>query len=181
MSNKQKAWDEPHIQAFEARHPVGTKARLALALLLYTAQRRGDVIRMGRQHIKGGLIAVTQSKTGSSLSIPIHPELASVIAATPTQHLTLLTTAYGAAFTPAGFGNWFRDRCAEAGLPTGYNAHGLRKAACRRLAEAGCSTLEIMAISGHRNLEEVETYVRSANQVRLGRQAMARLPTGRPS
>jgi integrase len=47
-----RTWSEDEIATFEAHHPVGSKTRLALALLLYTAQRRSDVVRMGRQHRK---------------------------------------------------------------------------------------------------------------------------------
>lgn len=170
------AWEEEDIEKFEKRHSIGTKARLALALLLYTAQRRSDVVRMGRQHLRpGGLIRVRQSKTNALLDIPLHPDLAAVLEASPTGDLTFLVTEYGAAFAPAGFGNWFRERCAEANLPKGYNAHGLRKAACRRLAEADCTAFQIMAISGHKNIEEVETYIRSVNQAKLARVAIGRL------
>lgn len=170
------AWSEEDIARFEARHPIGSKARLAFALLLYTAQRRGDVIRMGRQHVRSGLISVRQSKTGAMLDIPLHPDLAAIIEASEIEGMMFLTTQYGKPFSPAGFGNWFGGRCREAGLPAGYNAHGLRKAACRRLAEAGCTTLQIMAISGHKTIEEVETYTRAVDQIRLGREAMSRLP-----
>ena len=91
---------------------------------------------------------------------------------TPSRHLTLLTTAYGKPFTAAGFGGWFRDRCDEAGLPQ-CSAHGLRKAACRRLAEAGCSSKVIAAISGHKSLREVERYVEAADQERMARVGIA--------
>jgi integrase len=62
-------WTEDDIAAFERKHPIGSRARLALALLLYTAQRRADVIQMGRQHVRDGLIHVRQSKTGASLAV----------------------------------------------------------------------------------------------------------------
>src|SRR5262249_11213611 len=68
-------WTEEEIAQFEAHHPIGTKPRLALALLLYTIQRRSDVVRMGRQHIKGGVLTVRQEKTGVTLAIPVHPHL----------------------------------------------------------------------------------------------------------
>jgi integrase len=49
------------IAQYEAYHAIGTKARLAFALGYFTMQRRGDVIRMGRQHIRsGGELHVTQ-------------------------------------------------------------------------------------------------------------------------
>jgi integrase len=141
-------WTEDEIKQFEARHGQGTRARLALSLLLYTGQRRGDVIRMGRQHIRDGVLHIRQQKTGIELAIPVHAILAANIADTPSDHLTLLTTQTGKPFSAAGFGNWFRDRCNEAGLAD-CSAHGLRKAAARRLAEAGCTMHEIAAITGH--------------------------------
>jgi integrase len=86
-----------------------------------------------------GRLSVRQSKTGVSLKIPVRPELAEAIDATPSEHLTFLTTSHGKPFAVAGFGNWFREQCDMAGLQ-GFSAHGLRKAACRRLAEAGCGS-----------------------------------------
>ena len=102
-------WSEDDIVAFEAMHPIGSRARLALALLLFTAQRRGDVIRMGRQHIRDGTIHVTQRKTGAVLAIPIHRDLAAIIDAAPSDHLTFLVTRDGSPFSDAGFGNLFRE------------------------------------------------------------------------
>src|SRR6266478_2911636 len=68
-------WTDAEIAQFEAHHPIGTKPRLALALLLYTAQRRSDVVKMGRQHIRDGVLTVKQEKTGVTLAIPVHPHL----------------------------------------------------------------------------------------------------------
>jgi integrase len=166
-------WAESEIATFESRHPIGGMARLAFALLLYTAQRRSDVVRMGRQHVRGGVVHVRQQKTGAMLAIPLHPELATVIDATPSEHLTFLTTSFGKPFTAAGFGNWFRERCNEAELPQNCAAHGLRKAACRRLAEAGCSANVIASISGHTTLTEVARYTKAADQERMAREGMA--------
>ena len=168
-------WSEAEITQFETEHPIGSKPRLAFGLLLYTAQRRSDVVRMGRQHIRNGAMQVRQDKTGAMLEIPIHPELGVILDATPSGHLTLLTTEYGKPFTAAGFGNWFRERCDKAGLPKNCSAHGLRKAACRRLAEAGCTIKQIAAISGHRTLSEVQRYTDAADQARLARDAMRTL------
>src|SRR5499427_6950572 len=76
-------WTDAEIAQFEAHHPIGTKPRLALALLLYTAQRRSDVVKMGRQHIRDGVLTVKQQKTGTMLAIPVHPDLRAVLDATP--------------------------------------------------------------------------------------------------
>jgi integrase len=112
---------------------------------------------MGRQHIRDGVVHVRQQKTRAMLAIPLH----------------LLTTAYGKPFTAAGFGNWFREQCNEANIPRHCSAHGLRKAACRRLAEAGCSANVIASISGHTTLTEVARYTRAADQERMAREGMA--------
>jgi integrase len=165
-------WSEENIAAFEWAHPIGTRARLALAVLLYTAQRRGDVVRLGRQHIRDGALHVHQQKTGASLIIPLHSELRKILNKTPTKNMTFLTTREGKPFTAAGFTNWFRECCNEAKLPNGLSAHGLRKAACRRLAEAGCTAHEIMSISGHASLREVQRYTAAADQARMARAAM---------
>jgi integrase len=167
-------WTEQELTQFEAHHPIGTKPRLALALGIYTVQRRGDVIRIGRQHIRGGALHITQSKTGAGLVIPVRPELKAVLKATPSKHLTFLTTGGGRPYQGAYFSLQFRRWCEEAGLPSRCIFHGLRKAGCRRLAEAGCSANEIAAWSGHKTLREVARYTTAADQERLARNALTR-------
>jgi integrase len=168
------SWTEAEIEQFQACHRPGTTARLALALLLHTGQRRSDVIQIGRQHISDGVVHVRQQKTGIELVIPIHTALAAIIADTPADHLTLLTTQTGKPFSAAGFGNWFRDRCNQAGLRH-CSAHGLRKAAARRLAEAGCTMHEIASITGHASLSEIQRYTKAADQKRLALSAMEKV------
>ena len=142
--------------------------------MLYTAQRRSDVVRMGRQHIKDGVLTVKQQKTGVTLAIPVHPHLQTVLDATPSEHLTFLVTATGKPYGGNAFSEQFRNWCDAAGLPKRCKPHGLRKAACRRLAEAGCSANEIMAISGHATMKELVRYTAAADQARLARNAMAK-------
>jgi integrase len=174
-SDGHHSWSDAEIAAYEARHPIGSKARLALALGLYTAQRRSDVVCFGKQNIKNGVLTFRQKKTGTTLAIPVHAELAKIIAASATGDLTLLVTNRGRVFSGNGFNDAFRDWCNEAELPTTCVFHGLRKAALTQLAEAGCSVHEIQAISGHKNLKEVEHYTRAVDQARLARAAMERI------
>jgi integrase len=170
-----KGWTDEDLAAFEAHWASGTRERLAYALCLYTGQRRSDVIRMGRQHVSGGRISVVQQKTAHRLKIRIHPRLAEEIAAHASAGgLTFLTTQSGVGFTVEGFGNFFRDACADAGLK-GKSPHGLRKSAGRRLAEAGCTEKEIAAILGHSTLGEVARYTREANQATLADAAMDKI------
>ncbi len=173
-------WTEDEISAFEAKHPLGTRARLAFALLLYSAQRRGDVVRMGRQHVRQNVLSITQEKTGTLVEIPVHSQLQAAIGAGPTGSLTFLVTETGKSFTAAGFGNWFHKVCADAELEC-CSAHGLRKAASRRLAEAGCTAHEIMAITGHKTLKEVTRYTAAVDRRRLAHTAMQKVKKGTPS
>src|SRR5262249_25488993 len=129
--------------------------------------------RRGHQHIRDCALSVRHQKTGKTLAIPLSPSLAAALDATPSKHLTFLVTEDEKPFEAMAFTKWFRRSCDAAGL-SGYSAHGLRKAACRRLAEAGCSANEIAAISGHASLREVERYTRAADQARMARNAMAR-------
>lgn len=167
-------WTEAEVDAFEAKWPVGTKERLGFDLLLYTAQRSGDVRQMTVHQVRDGRVLVRQEKTGQLVDIPLHPRLQNSLAAHKVEHLALLTTQYGKPFTEKGFGNWVSKAAERAGLPH-CSAHGLRKAAARRLAEAGCSAHEIMAITGHQTLKEVERYTREAGRRNLADSAMKRI------
>nr|WP_280952071.1 tyrosine-type recombinase/integrase [Sinorhizobium sp. BJ1] len=154
---------------------MGTKARLALALMLYTSQRRSDVVLFGKQHVTNGWLKFTQQRNRNrkpiTLEIPIHPELQSVIDASPRGDLTFLVTEFNRPFTANGFGNWFRKRCNEAGLPH-CSSHGLRKAAASRLADRGATEHQIMSITGHTTSKEVTRYTKAANQKRLAKSAV---------
>jgi integrase len=168
------SWTYDEIVAFETRHAVGTRARLALALLLYTGQRRSDVVRLGKQHVRDGWLCFTQHKNRRrkpvTLQIPIVPELQRIIDASPCGDLTFLVAQLRRPFTSAGFGNKFRQWCDEAGLQN-CSAHGLRKAAAARLAEMGATEHEIMAVTGHRTSKEVARYT-----ARLGRRRSPNAP-----
>lgn len=170
-----RTWQEEQIAQFEAKFAVGTMPRLAFDLALYTAQRRSDVRTMGPQHVKNGEITVKQLKTGRSITIPLHPNLAESIARTTTGHLAFLLSSRGIPFqSTQSFGNWFGDRCREAGLE-GYAMHGLRKAASRRMAETGLTNQEIKSITGHVTDSEVARYTREAEQITIARRAMAKM------
>jgi integrase len=177
-----KTWSEDHIARFEATHAFGSKARLAFALLLYTGQRRGDVAKIGRQHIYNDVLTIDQGKTNGGeeahLEIPVHPKLREIIDATPTVGVkTFLVTHLGKPYSAPGFGNWFRVLCKQAGCPD-VSAHGLRKAAARRLAEIGCSANQIASITGHASLSEVQRYTKAADRKRMAREAMKKLIEG---
>jgi integrase len=167
-------WNEEDIVAFRARWTLSTMERLALELMLGTVQRRGDVIRLTPRHIRNREWHIRQQKTGASLILPVTPDVQIAIDAMPSvEPFRPFLNRNGEPFEPLAFTCWFRRAALAAGLARGRTAHGLRKAACRRLAEAGCSANVIAAISGHRDWREIQRYTRAAEQARLARQGMA--------
>ncbi len=172
------SWTPEEVDQFRQRHQLGTKAHLALHLLLWTGVRRSDVVLLGRQHMRDGWLKFTQQKNRNRrpvvIEIPVLPELQRIIDASPTGHLTFMVTSSNRPFTPAGFGNWFRDRCNEAGLPH-CSAHGLRKAGAATAAENGATPHMLLAIYGWLSLAEAERYTRAAEKKRLAKDAMGLL------
>jgi integrase/recombinase XerD len=172
-------WTDEEIQQYYDRHPLGTKARLALDLLRYTTGRREDAPRLGRQHMRDGRVRFRQAKNEHrnpiDIDMPLHPRLAESIArAKVSPNMTFLLTEFGKQFTANGFGNKFKDWCRQAGLPH-CSAHGVRKATATALAEAEATPHEIGAVTGHTSLKEVERYTRAANRKKLADAAMAKL------
>ena len=178
-SKGHRTWTDREIASFEALYPIGTEARLAFALLLYTGQRRSDVVRMGRQHVKDGVLTITQKKGGDTVevSIPILPQLQAVLDDVQSRRIgpTFVMTVHGKPRTDAGFTNWFHDLRTRAGLPDGLSPHGLRKAFCRVAAEAGLTPHEIMAISGHTTLKELTRYTAAADRKRMAVAGMRKI------
>ncbi len=174
-------WTLEEVEQYEKRHPVGTKARLALALCLYTFQRRSDVHRIGAAHEKNGRLVFTQFKGRKKhpvhMELPILPELRTILDTTETGDLVYLLNDLGKPFTAAGFGNKMRQWCDQAELPQ-CSSHGLRKAACVRMAMNGATPHEIMAWSGHKTLKEVERYTREAEKRKLAMASMMKAGTG---
>lgn len=166
-------WTDEELAAYETRWPIGTAERLDFAALLYTGQRGGDVVRMLRPGPKATTIAVRQEKTGADLIIPIHPELRRAYQAFPSKGLSLLGDERGRPIGRDALTSRIKKAAAAAGLSGECKAHGLRKALMRRMAEAGNSSKEIAAVSGHKTLKEIERYTAAADQARLAEQAMS--------
>lgn len=168
-------WTDEEIAVYEARWPAGTRERTAFALLLYTGQRTSDVAAMSRGDIvEGRKIRVAQIKTGAKLVIPVHPELKATLERW-TFFKAIVHAPTGEQLSARGIGAMMAKAIDEAGLPTRCVPHGLRKAAARRLAEAGCTTKQIAAITGHRTLSEVQRYTDAADQEGLAEAAIVKL------
>lgn len=165
-------WTAAECAKFESYWPIGSTPRLAFAIGIYTAQRRGDIVRVGDQFREAGepydFLDFVQSKNKErnpvSVSVPILPALEEIIERSETGEATWLITKLGQPFTSDGIGTRFKKWTRAAGLPEHCALHGLRKAACGRMAEQGLTNHEIMAFTGHKTLKEVDRYTRAYNR-----------------
>jgi integrase len=173
-SGEHHTWTEGELKTFETRWPLGTRERLAYALLLYTIQRVGDVARMRRADIVDGELHVIQDKTGAELYLPIVTQLKQAMKAYPAKGLTLIGSENGKQLSRAGLSELMARAIDQAGLPAKCVSHGLRKAGMRRLAEDGATEKQIAAWSGHKTLREIERYTKAADQRRLAKDAPIR-------
>lgn len=172
------SWTEEEVLQFEAKFTIGTMKRLAPGILLYTGQRRSDVVRFGPATVKNDWLVFTQHKNRNrkpvEMALPFVEPLKKLIEQTPgAGKETWLVSARNQPFEGDYFSRWFKDACKVAGVPG--TPHGLRKAAASRLAELGCTEREIMAITGHTTSKEVDRYAKSARQKVLAKSAMDKM------
>jgi integrase len=144
-------------------------------VIAYTGLRRGDCVRIGRQHVRNGVATLKTEKGGftTTVTLPILPVLAVTLEVGPTGDLAFVTGATGEPLTKETFGNYFREACREAGVPG--SAHGVRKVAATRAAENGATVAELEAIFGWHGGAMAAHYTREANRVRLAKEAMHKL------
>lgn len=173
--NGLKAWTEQDLVKFETRHPIGTKPRLALDLLLYTGVRISDVVRLGPQMERDGKLVFSETKGRTRIvkehRIPILPELRASIDATPSGHLVYLVSRYGKEYSVKGFGDWFKGRCRLAEIDPELSAHGLRKLGAQRCVERGATEHQLMALYGWTSTKQAGLYTRKARRETLEAEA----------
>lgn len=159
-------WAIEDVRAFCITWPIGTKQRLALELAMHTGLRRSDLVRVGRQHMRGNVLTIGTQKTKARIAVELPQRVMDIIAATPTGDLHFLVTDYGKPFAVAGFGNWFGDAARKAGIEK--NSHGLRKLAATMAANGGATAHQLMSQFGWSNSKQAEVYTRQADRERLG-------------
>lgn len=168
-SDGHHVWTVDEVAKFQEFHAIGTKPRLAMDILLYTGLRRADAVRLGRQHIKDGVIRYRATKNGVEIIIPLLKPLADSIAAAPIGDLALLVTAHGRPWVKESFGTWFAEQCKLADVPG--RAHGLRKAGATFAANNGANEYQLAAMYGWKNPRMAEVYTRKVNRTKLAEQA----------
>ena len=163
------SWSDDEVALFEARWPIGTRERLALDLLLYTGLRRGDAVKLGRQHVKDGWFKIRAEKNDVWVTAPVLPVLAATIEKSPTGDLSYIATERGKPMTKESFGNFFKAACVAAGVPG--TAHGLRKAGAARAAENGATEEQLKALFGWTDDRTPRIYTRAADRAKLAASA----------
>lgn len=171
------SWTEEEIAQFRRCHALGTRERLGMELILWTDQRRSDVVKMGKAQIVDGRIPVEQEKTGATLWLAVSSQLLEAIVAMRPQDTSpfcFLITKRGGPFTKESFGNFFKKACVKAGLPH-CSAHGLRKATLRRMAELEMSNNLMKSVSGQSRDETLAIYTKAANQKKMADSAVQQI------
>ncbi|MCW4114786.1 tyrosine-type recombinase/integrase [Aurantimonas sp. MSK8Z-1] len=168
-------WTEADVEAYEARWPLGTRQRVWLDVLLYTGLRRGDAVRLGRQHVSGGVATIRTEKSQFTVevTIPILPVLAATLQSGPCGDLAFICGERGTPLTKETFGNDFRAACRAAGVKK--SAHGVRKIGATRAANAGATVSELEALFGWQGGAMASLYTRAADRRRLAKGAIAKL------
>jgi integrase len=166
-------WTVDEVLQYQEHHPLGTQARLALDILLFTGFRRGDAVVFGKQHVRDGIVHIRTAKTKTEVIFPLLRPLAQSIAKTKTGDLAFLCTLKGQPWAKESFGMWFAEQCAAAGVPG--RAHGLRKAGATFAAENGANAMQLCAMYGWTDERMARKYVERASRIRLAEQAANKL------
>jgi integrase len=168
-------WTEADAEAYEKRWPLGTKERVWRDVLFYTGLRRGDAVRLGRQHVRDGVATLRTEKSQGTVpvSLPILPILQRTLDAGPTGELAFICGANGKPLTKESFGTLFRQACRAAGV--NKSAHGCRKIAATRAAENGATVPQLNAIFGWSGTQMASLYTQEADSKRLAAEAIGLL------
>jgi integrase len=169
-------WTEEDAVAYDKRWPIGTKERVWRDVLFYTGLRRGDAVVLGRQHVRDGIATLRTEKSQGEMivSIPILPILQQTLDVGPTGELAFICGTNGKPLTKESFGNAFKKACRAAGLHN-RSAHGCRKIAATRAAEAGATVPQLNAIFGWTGTSMASLYTQAADRKRLALEAMAKV------
>jgi len=194
-----RTWTEEEAAAYEAAYPHGTRERLIYEAYAFTALRRSDMARLGRQHLRPrkaayvgeykvthDLVLPDQHKTGEPLELPILPRLQAAIDALPVDQLMFFTSPAGSPLSGKRIADILAQACKAVGLgpkvcdatgkPKGLCGHGLRKRMAKRLAEEfGCSEFEIMSVLGQKDPRQARTYTAAASRKRMAENALFKL------
>jgi integrase len=167
-------WTEEELDQYAAHWPIGTRERVMWGVFCFTGLRRGDAARLGKQHIRNGVITIDTEKTGTRVTVPVLPELAEILAAGPLGEMSIIASKKGQPLRKEVVGNLFKEACMAAGI-TGKSAHGIRKAAATRAANNGATVATLEAIFGWEGGQMAALYTKAADRKRLAAEHMEKL------
>lgn len=167
-------WTEEELEQYEAFWPLGTRERVMFGVYCFTGLRRGDAAKLGKQHIRNGVITIDTEKNGTRVTIPVLPELAEIIAAGPVGELSIIASKKGQPIRKESLGTMFKEACKAAGIPK-KSAHGIRKAAATRAANNGATVATLEAIFGWEGGQMAALYTRAADRRSLAAEHMGKL------
>lgn len=172
---KHEPWTEQEI----ATYLDGAKdyLRMPVILALYTCQRLGDLVSLPWSSYDGTVISLTQQKTGTPVFIPVHSALKAELDGMKRTSPQILTKLDGRPWTYNGLRATLSREFERLGMPH-LRFHGLRKSGLIRLAEHGCTAPEIMSISGHQTIGEMQKYVEAAERKRMAEAAIRKTERG---
>lgn len=177
-------WKAADVKAFFAKHKAGTKAHVAMSVLLWTGCRIEDTTMLGRKFecVIDGIEALrwTPLKKGSSeVCLPLLEPLKTATRTSTVQGGTYLLGRGGKPFSSGDSASaMFKRWCKDADIGH-LSAHGVRKGLAEILAELGCSQYEIMSILGHSEAKTSEVYTRRVERWRLAKTALDRVEVSR--
>ena len=184
-------WPLPALERFEEQ--AKGAPWIGFMLAFYTGQRQADVLSLAWSKISDNVIEVKQAKTGKEVWIPVHPVLAAALEKVKAEQranvedrtkrklrvvtgLTIVQREDGQRYTKNGFGTVWQREQTRLGIKLPF--HGLRKSAVIALLEAGCTTDEVKAVTGHTTDEMVAHYGKKVSQRKLAQAAIKKLIAG---
>lgn len=161
-----EAWPEEWCRKYEAHWPLGTRQRVWYEIVYCTGLRRGDLVNVGKQHVKNRRGWIRAEKNGETAYFIVTDRLQAALDEGPTGDLTWVVGAKGGPLKKETFGNYFGEACREAGVPG--SAHGIRKTRATIEAEGGASGARLDALFGWKTGSNTSAiYIKKANRAKL--------------
>lgn len=165
-------WTAEQRAAFEASNPP-VELMTAYMIARYTGPRRGDAVALKRYDYDGTSVTIAGAKTKTPVRVRVHSALKAYLDAQPAT-LFLIADKDGRPVTPDQLSKRMRAHLDGIGL-IGCHLHGLRHTTATELFEAGNDPQRVAAVLGHKTLQMVERYTKTANRTRLAESAILTL------
>jgi integrase len=172
-----RAWTAEELEAVFSAAPPHLRLPLAMAACL--GLRFSDIMKAPLSALRGGVARLRTSKTGQMISIPVHPLLASALAARPTSDAVQICVNSGGKPWKSGFNaSWIKFRNgleAEGKIEPGLTIHGLRHTLGKMLKEAGLADGQIADVLGQSSVAMARHYSDEAQLPQVSKEIVLEL------